>query len=486
MLNPQAWADVILNRFRSLPFYLVAILLHVLFFLVFGTYEVSHASAGVVSVFTAPDAKADAGPVAPPPPPPSEIKETKLVKSPTTSAATTVRPTMIAAPTPNAAVVIPTPQISAPTVQQDFGKNLAKSLANVKVAGIYSARMTGSARGTAMRTGGGTEKGEGAVLRALHWLKEHQNPDGSWGGHYKPSMTGLALLTFLAHGERQDSAAYGETVQKGVQYLMEVGRKSKDGRLANEHVEYQHAIATYALSEDYALTQIGDLLDVLEKAVLLIVKSQAPNGSWDYGYNAKGREDPKRPGGDTSIVGWNVQALKAAKLAGVKAPGLDECMNKALGFLRWVYDEKDRRFGYGTKGKGSDGLLGVGILCMNFLNAGDSKEVRGALSSTRNIQCNWGKAGEGHSYIWYYITQAMFQSGGSYWIGWNRQFRDEIIRHQRADGSWPVPGTSVEALTGDAKGGWRQVADPKDQQVYHTTMLCMTLEVYYRFLPTFK
>ena len=295
-------------------------------------------------------------------------------------------------------------------------------------------------------------------------------------------MTGLALLTYLAHGERQDSASYGETVQKGVQYLMEVGRKN-NGKLGTQNLEYQHAIATYALAENYALTQIGDLLDVLEKSVNIITISQAPNGSWDYGYNSKGREDPKRPGGDTSIAGWNVQALKAAKLSGVKVQGIDASMQKALGFMRTIYDDKSKRFGYAVKGSGGPGLIGVGLLCMEFLGAGDSKEARGALSTTRDLKCEWARANGRKSYDWYYLTQALFQAGGSYWIGWNRQFRDEIIRHQKADGSWPPPGGETSNPEGE-KNDW--VSNPKDRPVYHTTLLCMMLEVYYRFLPTFK
>jgi hypothetical protein len=291
----------------------------------------------------------------------------------------------------------------------------------------------------------------------------------------------LALLTFLAHGETQASQAYGETVQKGVQYLMDLGRKN-NGRLGSQNVEYQHAIATYALAEDYALTQISDLLTVLEGAVTLIVKSQCDNGSWNYGYNTKPGADPaKRPFGDLSISGWNVQALKAAHNANVKVQGLDACMQKALGFTRAVYEDKAHRFGYATKARGSDALVGVGVLCMQFLGAGDAKEARGGLSTARDFKCNWMKGSAGSPYAWYYVTQAMFQAGGSYWVGWNREFRDEVIKNQKPDGHWPAPGSTED--TGELAHGRKE---PKDASVYHTTLLCMMLEVYYRFLPTFK
>jgi hypothetical protein len=65
-----------LMRFRSLPFYLIALLLHLLFFLIFGTYEVTHRGGGeVISVFSAPAPVAAAAPNVPPPPPPPPREE---------------------------------------------------------------------------------------------------------------------------------------------------------------------------------------------------------------------------------------------------------------------------------------------------------------------------------------------------------------------------------------------------------------------------
>jgi len=482
--NPQTVSQVFMMRFRSLPFYLVAVLLHVLFLLIFGTYTVSEKGATVITQFTAPDQKVAPGPPPPPPPPPPEQKKQTPVQ--TAQAKSMVpRPTMISTPLPSAAVVIPVP---TPVPQMDMSKSLASLPKNFQVNTMYANRLNNQARTSSItRYGGGATKAdqlEGAVYRALNWLQKNQNEDGSWGGSYKASMTGLALLTMLAHGETQVSKQYGETVQKGVQWLMDTGRKNKNV-FAAQHPEYQHAIATYALAEDYALTQIGDLLTVLEGAVEKIVVSQSPTGAWEYGYNNKMTRPEERPlGGDLSISGWNIQALKAAKNAGVRVKGLDEAMRKALDFCKAVYDDKTRRFGYAKKGSGSDGLVGVGILSMMFLGAGDSKEARGALRTASNFKCDWTKAGEGSSYVWYYVTQAMFQSGGSYWVAWNREFRDTLLKRQAADGHWYIPGTTLDVPPADAK--WKQVANPKDCPVYHTSMLCMMLEVYYRFLPTFR
>ncbi|MBI5821601.1 MAG: hypothetical protein HZA88_21740 [Verrucomicrobia bacterium] len=490
VFNPQTLNHAFMTRFRSLPFYLVAVLLHVLFLLIFGTYTVSEKGATVITQFTAPEQKVAPGPPPPPPPPPPERQKTTPVQT-ATAKSVAPRPTMISTPLPSAAMVIPVP---TPVPQMDISKSLASLPKDFKINTMYSQRLNTQTRtGAITRYGGGATKAdqlEGAVYRALNWLQKNQNEDGSWGGSYKASMTGLALLTMLAHGETQTSKQYGETVQKGVQWLMDTGRKNKNVFSA-QHPEYQHAIATYALAEDYALTQIGDLLTVLEGAVEKIIVSQSPTGAWEYGYNNKMTRPDERPlGGDLSISGWNIQALKAAKNAGVRVKGLDEAMRKALDFCKAVYDDKTRRFGYVKKGSGSDGLVGVGILSMMFLGAGDSKEARGALKTASNFKCDWNKAGEGSSYVWYYVTQAMFQSGGSYWVAWNREFRDTLLRNQVADGHWTVPGSRedvpVRPPNVAPEKWWVQVANPKDSPVYHTTMLCMMLEVYYRFLPTFR
>jgi hypothetical protein len=158
-------------------------------------------------------------------------------------------------------------------------------------------------------------------------------------------------------------------------------------------------------------------------------------------------------------------------------------MKKAQGFLQAVYDEKAHRFGYAVRGSGSDALVGVGILGLQFVGAGNSREARGALGTARNFRCDWNSASESSSYGWYYVTQAVFQAGGAVWSNWNREFRDEIVKHQVADGRWLAPGAKPGSETVGA--GQRQVADPKDAAVYHTTLLCMMLEVYYRYLPTF-
>ncbi|UQT43167.1 hypothetical protein M5E88_10450 [Akkermansia muciniphila] len=59
----------------------------------------------------------------------------------------------------------------------------------------------------------GTPQCEEAVVKSLRWLKKQQNKDGSWGGaphNYKCAMTGMALLSYLAHCETPLSEEFGK------------------------------------------------------------------------------------------------------------------------------------------------------------------------------------------------------------------------------------------------------------------------------------
>ena len=80
-------------------------------------------------------------------------------------------------------------------------------------------------------------------------------------------------------------------------------------------------------------------------------------------------------------------------------------------------------------------------------------------------------------YAWYYISQTKFHQGGASWTGWNNQFAPQFIRNQNPDGHWESAGLNLKA---GATG--REDMHP----VYATTLAALTLQVYYRFLPTYK
>jgi hypothetical protein len=312
---------------------------------------------------------------------------------------------------------------------------------------------------------------ESAVLKALEWLKRNQAPDGSWGPN-KPAMTGLGLLTFLAHGETTSSEKYGETVEKAMRFL--ISQQDAEGRFTktdNQPGPYAHGIAAYAISEAYGLTRIPSLKPVMEKAIQVIINGQQPRGGWDYNYSKGARRD-------SSVAAWQIQALKAAYIAGAENRGLKEAMDKAVEDIKSAHNPETGRFRYtDNKSHQTDSITGLAVLALQLLGHGTSREARAGLQALSSANCDWEKPDEWPMYAWYYVTQAKFHQGGQAWANWNSRFARAYVKNQNDDGSWTSAGQNLSSQSGK---------EVHLGPVYSTTLAALTLQVYYRFLPTYK
>ncbi len=94
------------------------------------------------------------------------------------------------------------------------------------------------------------------------------------------ALTGLALLTFLGAGYTHIEGRYAETVEKGLNFLIEQQKPDGDLRGQSRVVGmYCHAMATLALCEDYALTGDERLRGPAERALAFSVAA-APETGW--------------------------------------------------------------------------------------------------------------------------------------------------------------------------------------------------------------
>jgi len=393
----------------------------------------------------------------------------------------------ITAPTPSA---ISTTNLSTPTFQVlqavpltptgAMDDAMVNTMARGMAGGLpatMSARMGGASRAQAMAMNGGKKESDEAVLRGLRWLMKNQNKDGSWGPGAKGAMTGFALLSFLGHGETPASTEFGPTVQKALGWLTENGAKS-EGRLSmqlvfNKPGVYEHAIATYALGEYYTMTRDERVVDLLKRAVGYIVDGQSPDGGWVYGYTKEGP-------GDTSVSGWQIQALKAAHLTGLNIPGVDEALDKAMLDLQRVQGPNGG-FGY-KRPQDRYSLTGVGVLCTYFWKQKKDKSVMDGIDfimsqTDKNYPVEY-QGEKADLYAWYYNTQACLMVGGAAWTKWNRLFQDEIVKAQAIDGSWPP----MKSMT----NGAYQTAPFGPGLLYRTNLCILMLEVYYRYMPSTK
>ena len=327
---------------------------------------------------------------------------------------------------------------------------------------------------------------EDAVMRALRWLKLQQQADGSWPRN-KPAMTALAVLAFLAHNETPASPEFGETVRRGIEYLL--ASQPAGGQWRGN---YEHYIVTYALCEAYGMTHNPGVRAAAERAVKLILDGQHPSGGWDYGL-APGDRD------DTSVMGWAAQALKAAMMADFYSD--PEALRRASrlavkGFQKNAHPEGG--FGYTSPARG--GLSSVGTLCMQFHGAGGYAEVRRTLELLGTWRPVWvgnrpGDAappattgvpgvppGGSPQYYYYYGTQALFQEGGKAWERWNTVMWPAYVKAQF------VKTRVIADVEGELQdiGWWENADQHSDRPVMDTCLAALQLMVYYRYLPTFK
>ncbi|MFA6999304.1 MAG: hypothetical protein WC198_09105, partial [Victivallaceae bacterium] len=348
---------------------------------------------------------------------------------------------------------------------------------------------------------GGNANTESAVEKALAYLASVQNSNGSWGSadSFKSgdaaALSSLALLAFFSHGENFQSKRYGENIRKGCDFLIEIAN--------TPNIEYAgsgfgHAILTYALAEGFAVTGSMSLRSTLESRVKYIIANQNKFGSFAMNYDnspqapptAEQLENPLyreiivgESACDLSLLGWHIQALTAARNAGLQLEGLDKTLELAAEAIIKIHQARKGGFSQGINMKRFDdneNMTPVGLLGLYFLNAGNSAPAKRAEKLVDKISPpKWHKSAKFPLYRWYYQTQAMFQAErgrGKRWDAWNDNLKAELIKAQQSDGAWPMPG-------GDNSF---RVKNKTDLTVYSSSLCALMLQVYYRYLPSYS
>jgi hypothetical protein len=342
---------------------------------------------------------------------------------------------------------------------------------------------SGATKSQLLRAGGGNDESERAVAKGLAWLARQQKPNGSWVFDGSSSgdtvaSTGMCLLPFLAAGETHKAGKkYQQTVLRGLQYL--ISMQNSDGSF-KQGTMYSHGIASIALNEAYGMSKDrGLLLRPAQAATNFIVAKQGTDGSWGYA-----------PGttGDTSIVGWQIQALKAGILTkDIVVP--DGCITKAIGFLDKVSSGSRKAvYGYsGPNGAPGTSLTAVGLLCRYYIskwgpgNAGLAEGVDGLMKRPP------AKAPSlPDMYYYYYATQVVHFEDDEDWKNWNE---GPMVNGKRQGGmrDWLV--NLQEKKEGPNSGSWMSdgaIIGGSCGRIGTTALSLLTLEVYYRHLPLYK
>jgi hypothetical protein len=365
------------------------------------------------------------------------------------------------------------------------------------MAGCFGYR-GGGGRKRAVARFGGSKKTESAVEAALRWLARHQEADGHWDpkkwdkGRGPVGMTGMALLAFLGAGHTEKAGKFRDNVRRAQQWLVkhpeEMRKKYGWEKLKPGYFRcdnYQQGMAALALAEAYGMTKNPEIAKAAQEAIDYVCDAQGPYEAWNY-HHKKGQAGRN----DTSVSGWNLMAIKSAKIAGLKVD------NTAFqGAMRWLdvaTRPEDGRCAYaGTvggarRGNGSMAMCAAGMLMRQFMGVQRTDPIlRKAAETLDKQRPSWenvgGKAKGVNFYYWYYGTLCMFQMGGDHWREWNTAIKKALVENQRRGG--PMDGSEQ-----DVDGSWDPVGGghvPTGGRVFSTALGALTLEVYYRYLPLY-
>ena len=354
---------------------------------------------------------------------------------------------------------------------------------------------------------GGNAASEAAVTRGLEWMSRHQYPDGGWSFDHtrgecqgqckdpgsltaecRNAATGMALLTMLGAGQTPFEGDFSPEVKRGVEFLLANSKLvpaglDMRGLHATHTGMYTHAIAATALCEVLAMVQheynsalssknkdqikfnpqrrkiMALLKPAAAAGIQFIVNAQdQKSGGWGYDPGAKTTMD-------TSILGWQIMALKSAHHVHVPVPAATvQASNR---FLTSVATP-DGWFGYREpQKKASTTAIGIIARMLSGMPRNHPQVEMGV------AHLSAAGPSKNDMYYNYYATQVMMQYGGQEWKKWNSVMRDQLVNSQ--------------IKKGHATGSWN-LADnhgKKAGRLYMTCLATMTLEVYYRHLPLY-
>ena len=377
-----------------------------------------------------------------------------------------------------------------------FNPNSPRGLATV-ISGLHSEDLTApfSGRGDPtmkaklLRREGGTVRSEKAVEDGLAWIIRHQRQDGGWSLNFhsqcngpggcpphevaesEAAATGLALLPLLGAGHiHTEKSRYQPNIRMALEWLVQ--HQQPDGDLyigqGGQSQLYSHAIATMALCEAYGLSKDPKLREAAQRAIDFIAESQNPNdGGWRY-----------RPGqaGDTSVFGWQMFALRSAKISGLKVP--PSVIKGCRAYLDAATSDSSKvTYAYMPGLPPTPVMTAEALLSRQYL--GWPRNFPPLVKGASRIAEHLLESQERNIYYWYYATQLLHNMQNKDWERWNVRVREGLIAMQ-------ITGTGCD------KGSWDPFNPQPDRwarsggRLFLTSLSILSLEVYYRYLPLYN
>lgn len=366
-------------------------------------------------------------------------------------------------------------------------KGMALALHTEGLTAPFSGR-AGPTKAQLIRREGGTVRSEKAVEDGLDWLVRHQRPDGGWSLNFQAqcqgsgcpdqvalesdtAATGLALLPLLGAGHiHTEKTRYQPNIRRGLEWLAQHQDANGDlfiGGASTAHL-YSHAIGAMVLCEAYGISGDPDLRRPAQRAISFIVSAQnTQDGGWRY--------FPQQPG-DTSVFGWQMFALRSARLA-----GLPISRNVTKGCRVYLdmaaVDDRKTMYAYRPGRDASPVMTAEALLARQYL--GWPRDFPPLVKGAAHVAADLEQSTERNIYYWYYATQLLHNMQNKDWPKWNVRVRDGLIAMQ-------IGGTGCDRGSWDAFQPQPDMWGRSAGRLFLTSLSLLTLEVYYRYLPLYQ
>lgn len=303
-----------------------------------------------------------------------------------------------------------------------------------------------------------------AVEKGLAALSRLQQPDGHIGGE-GAGITALAGMAFLAGGHTPTRGAYREVQARALGAVLSAQDGATGYLGAGYGNMYSHGFATLYLAECYGMAPQQPVRKALEAAVDLIWRAQNSQGGWRYA--------PAPVDADTSVTICQIMALRAAYNVGIGGSRTQECIQRAIGFVRSMH-QGNGTFSYVpgmNTGHGTDEMPRSAAGAMSLIGSGVTDPADSALGPALVfLRRNMAAYAKDQDFHWwygqYYTSQAMFHSPETQ--DWDRYWAitaPVMVRKQSANGQWSGDGGS---------------------NAYATSMALVILQIPNHYLPIFQ
>ncbi len=295
-----------------------------------------------------------------------------------------------------------------------------------------------------------------AIEEGVAWLaREQLDHSGSWPGEnesYAMSVTALAGLALLAHGETPETGPYAANLRRCLTWILDrqdehaggpyegllYDGKEPEGR--DERPMHGHGFALLLLASAYGQTREPRLRARLHQGITLGVRlterTMSAEGGWFYWPR------PLRDEGSVTVT--QMQALRAARNAGIDVD--PTVVQRAV---QYIHDSQLESGGIRymkSQGDASAALTAAGIAVLHGAGEYSSDVIEKAYGYLRQ-NLTTDRSQRFFFYTQLYAAQAMFQRGGPEWASYLPRIRRELLDMRRGTPHWYAPGLGKSYAT---------------------------------------